>query len=416
MNGPKKALRFLFSMKFALMILCLFVLVCIAGSVIPQGEIPAVYESAYPGWSGLLLSIGLDDVFHSWWFVALTLVLCLNLLGCNLLHFTPLLEKTRQKSRPLPSGEPGIPYTGDPKALLRAMGFRSWTQLGTIQYAIRHRVGFWGAWLTHLGILIIIVGFALGQMYTVNYAVYGVPGEEKPIADTGLLLRIDDFTIGLREDDTVEQYTAKLTLTDPKTGTTWSGQTSVNHPWDGGGLRFYQNSTGWAADMAIYKGDTLVQSEILCAGDYRQVADQEKLVVMLRSFYPDYIQGPDGMPTTASSRLENPGYLYALYYDGELVGMNVLRADEKITVSDYTILFANPRSYTLIQIKHDPFTWLAGLGGAILLLALVVAFYLHTEELWLQREEGFWRVYGRSRKGSDLFREKLAEKCKEVSQ
>ena len=41
-----KALRFLFSMKFAMVILCLFVLVCVAGSVIPQGEMQAVYENS----------------------------------------------------------------------------------------------------------------------------------------------------------------------------------------------------------------------------------------------------------------------------------------------------------------------------------------------------------------------------------
>ena len=71
------------------------------------------------------------------------------------------------------------------------------------------------------------------------------------------------------------------------------------------------------------------------------------------------------------------------YHHGEPRGRKVLRSDEKITVSDYTILFANPRSYTLIQIKHDPFTWLAGLGGVILLFALFAAFYLRTEEIWL---------------------------------
>ena len=49
MDKVKKALRFLFSMQFALVILGLFVLVCIGGSVIPQEEIQAVYESAYPG-------------------------------------------------------------------------------------------------------------------------------------------------------------------------------------------------------------------------------------------------------------------------------------------------------------------------------------------------------------------------------
>ena len=402
-------------MKVALGILCLFVLVCIAGSVIPQGEIPAVYENAYPGWSGLILSTGLDDVFHSWWFILLTGLLCGNLLGCNLLHISPILKKMKAASRPLPGGEEGVVFSGDPEKLLGEMGMGKWVDTKPGFYAIRNRIGYWGAWLTHLGILIIIVGFALGQMFTVNYSVFGVPGEEKPIADTGLMLSIDDFTIELRPDDTVEQYTAFLTLTDTATGNHWSGQTSVNHPWDADGLRFYQNSTGWAADMTIYKGETLLQAETLCAGEHREVKDRPELVVMLRAFYPDYTQDADGMPASASGNLVDPGYLYMLYYNGELLGMNVLRSGEKITVSDYTILFSNPRSYTLIQIKHDPFTWLAGVGGGILLAALVVAFYLRTEEIWLVPEEQHWRVYGRSRKGSELYREKLARKIEEVS-
>lgn len=414
MGKIKKGLRFLFSMKFALVILGLFVLVCIGGSVIPQGQIPAVYENSYPGWSGLILAVGLDDVFHSWWFILLTLLLCGNLLGCNLVHISGIVNRVKAKTRPLPAGGEAMEYAGDPEKLLNEMGFRKWEPTDSGFYAIRNRMGFWGAWLTHLGIFIIILGFALGQMFTVNYSVFGVPGEEKPVGDTGLLLSIDDFSIALREDDTVEQYTASLTLTDPATGESWSGQSSVNHPWDAHGLRFYQNSTGWAADMTVYKGKELLQSETLCAGEYRAVKDRAELLVMLRAFYPDYTQDESGMPTSASGQIVDPGYLYMLYYNGELLGMNVLRSDEKITVSDYTILFSNPRSYTLIQVKHDPFTWLAGLGGVVLLIALYVAFYLRTEEIWLVQGERGWQVYGRSRKGGELYREKLARKIKEV--
>ena len=414
MNKIKKALRFLFSMKFALMMLGLFVLVFIAGSVIPQGQIPAVYENSYPGWSGLILGTGLDDVFHSWWFILLTLLLCGNLLGCNLVHIRGILERMKAKTRPLPGGAEGMAYAGEAEALLKGMGFRKWERTESGYYAIRNRIGFWGAWLTHLGILIIILGFALGQMFTMTDSVYGVPGEVKPLGDTGLLLSIDDFSITLREDDTVEQYTASLTLTDSATGEHWSGQSSVNHPWDARGLRFYQNSTGWAADMTIFKGETLLQQETLCAGEYREVKDLPELLVMLRAFYPDYTQDESGMPSSASGRIVDPGYLYMLYYNGELLGMNVLRSNEKISVSDYTILFSNPRCYTLIQIKRDPFTWLAGVGGGVLLAALFVAFYLRTEEIWLVEEESLWKVYGRSKKGGELYREKLARKIKEV--
>lgn len=414
----KKTGRFLVSMKFALIILVIFALVCIAGSVIPQGNIEAVYKEAYPGTYGLILAIGLDDVFHSWWFVVLTLILCVNLLGCNLVHFPRILKNMRSKSYRDYHPTETLELREDPEELFRDMGFRRMEcyRMDGVEcrYGIRNRIGFWGAWLTHLGILIIMMGFALGQMFTVKYTVYGVPGQEKPVGDTGYALRIDDFIIGLREDDTVEQYTASLTLTNSATGEHWSGESSVNHPLDLQGYRLYQNSTGWAADVVIYENGEFLQQELLCAGEYMTVEDRPDLQIVFRSFYPDYVLGADGTPATASDRLNNPAYLYLLYYKGEVLGMNVLQSDQRITVSDYDIIFTNPRFYTLIQIKHDPFTWLAGIGGLVLLIALFIAFYLRTEELWAVADgKGFWRIYGRSRKGGLMYQDKLRERTKE---
>lgn len=410
MKKIQKYLDFLFSMKFAMVILCLFVLVCIAGSVIPQGEIPAVYENAYPGWSGLIVDTGLDDVFHSPGFAALTIILCINLLGCNLIHFPQILKRMRSTDHPAPAQTDLPLLTGDPQAFLHEMGFQKTQTLGSGYYGIRNKIGFWGAWLTHVGLLVIIAGFSLGQMFTVKYTVYGVPGETGSIGNTPYELTIDNFQILLRDDDTVEQYLASLTITDTRTGQQQSGEASVNHPWDVEGMRLYQNSTGWAADAIVYKGDSLLQAQTICAGEYISIEGQPDLLLMLRAFYPDYATGPDGMPATASDRMDNPAYLYVLYYQDEVLGMNVLMENERITVADYTMLFTNPRSYTLIQIKRDPFTWLAGLGGGILLAALFIAFYLRTEEIWIQPADGGWKVYGKSRKGSLLYQDKLLDK------
>lgn len=413
-------------MKFALVILCLFVVVCVVGSVIPQGQIPAAYERAYPGWSGLILSVGFDDVFHSWWFVLLTATLCINLLGCNLVHFPGILRKMQALDVSAPAEDGGLPrLAGKPEELLSALGFRSTRTLpdGT-RYGIRNRIGYWGAWLTHLGILIVIVGFALGQMYTVKYTVYGVPGQEKPIEDTGYNLKIDDFAVLLRDDDTVEQYLASLTVTDSTTGEHWSGQASVNHPWDVAGLRLYQNSTGWAADMQVFCNEELVQTTTVCAGEVASIPHLPHIQVFLEAVYPDCVLDEAGNAYSASGRLQNPGYAYGLFNMGSAIGEKVLMGEESISLygrdsdTSYRISFTNPRSYTLIQVKRDPFTWLAGLGGAVLLAALFIAFYMRTEEIWLIPEETGWRVSGRSRKGGLLYREKLTEKitqCNEVS-
>ena len=318
------------------------------------------------------------------------------------------------------------------------------------RYAVRHRIGVWGAWLCHLGMLVIIAGFGLGQMFQVQYSVYGVPGQTKPIGDTGYELRIDDFRVKLREDDTVEQYETDMTVTragensaaagasgteTAETGITGAaeasetagaagaagtfatsetaetvGTVSVNHPLTIRGMKFYQNSTGWAANVQIYKGSELLQEGVICAGEYALVEDMEGLAVVLNAFYPDYVRGADGMPATASSALNNPGYLYTLYYNDRILGMNVLTEDEIITVEDYGIRFTDPQQYTLIQIKREPFTPVAAAGGLLVMLSLVLAFYLPPEEVWaVQRSDGLWALAGRSRKEGAYFLEELAK-------
>lgn len=418
MNVIKRAGNFLCSMKFAIILLLVLIAACTAGSLIPQGEVSSWYTSAYPGQlSYAILLFGLDDVFHCPWFVVLTLFLCANLLGCNVLRFPALYRRTRtgfdgEKRLKSWNGKAVLTMDSAPDALFAAMGFRS-VESGTVpageyRYAVRNKAGLWGAWLCHLGMLIVIAGFGFGQMLKQEYTVYGVPGQTKPVGDTGYELTIDSFDISLREDETVEQYTAGLTMTDAS-GAAKSGEASVNSPLSLFGMKLYQNSTGWAATADVYKGEEKLQEALLCAGEYALIKGQEELAVSLTAFYPDYVASPeDGRPMTASGELNNPGYLYTLYYQNQVLGMNVLTGDDKITVEDYTIVFRDPQQYTLIQVKRDPFGWLAAIGGVTVLAALILAFYLRTAELWaVLGEDGLWHIAGSSRKGGALFLEEL---------
>ena len=87
-------------------------------------------------------------------------------------------------------------------------------------------------------------------------------------------------------------------------------------------------------------------------------------------------------------------------------------AGEELTIDEYTVLFSNPRSYTLIQVKEDRFTGLALIGGLITMIGIFMALYLQQEKLWAMRQDdGKWTVYGSSRKGGVLFKEKFEEAC-----
>ncbi len=413
-------------MKTAIILLLLLTAACVVGSILPQGELEAYYTGYYPGkLSQLILLLNLDDVFHSAWFVVLTIALCLNLLGCNLIRFPMLYRQMKKEYTPEIrlakwDGEADAVLNKDPADLFRAMHFSKTEAVQTAsgencRYGVRNKIGIWGAWLTHLGMLIIIAGFALGQMFTQKFTVYGVAGETLPVEGTSYEVTINDFRTLLREDETVEQYVSDLTLTDTDSGKSASGETSVNHPMNAMGMKLYQNSTGWAANVVVSRGEELIQSELLCAGEHLSVKDMPDLVVAFNAFYPDFVMA-DGKPATASSNLNNPGYLYTLYYQERVLGMNVLSENQPITIDDLSIVFMDPQQYTLIQLKRDPFTGIALVGGILILAALFLSFYLRTEELWaVEQADGSWKIAGFSRKGGVLFHERIKEEAAELS-
>ena len=145
--------------------------------------------------------------------------------------------------------------------------------------------------------------------------------------------------------------------------------------------------------------------EELCVGEFFAIADKPELVIYFPAFYPDYSGEPK--QSDPSSPVKDPGYLYQVYYQGQILGMNVLRAGEELTIDEYTVLFGNPRNYTLLAVKRDAFTWLVLLGGLVTLAGLVLAFWLQPRAACAVREGEGWHVYGRCRKGGALFRDEF---------
>ena len=415
----RKIWKFISSMPFAIALLLLLAAACALSSLVTQGQSYAWYAQRYSErTAALIVALHLDDAFHSPWFIAITAFLCLNLTTCNLLRLPGLIRRTRADSDPLAairgSAEVTVPGLSDPEAAFSRLRMRPVRCAGDegreALFASRHAVGHWGAWVCHLGVLLLILGFGLGQMTQAQYVVYGVPGQSKPIGDSGYALSIDDFTVRRYEDGTPEQYTSAITVYDLAGGddASRSAEISVNTPARLYGMKFYQNSTGWAAQVDVRKDGAPLQQEVVCAGDYLAVADKSDLVIYFNAFYPDYVLTPGAGPGTASDQLNNPAYLYSVYYQGQIIGMNALMADEELTIDEYTVTFSRPQSYTLIQVKRDRFTWLALIGALTTALGLFLALYIQPEKVWALREDdGSWTLHGHSRKGGALFREKI---------
>jgi cytochrome c biogenesis protein len=417
----KKIWKFLGSMGFAITLLVVLAVACVIASFVTQGQSYEWYAQVYSeGLAKLIVGLGLDDAFHSWWLLTLTAFLCGNLLLCNLTRLVPLYKRTLQEADPKTALNGPVDAVAegiqDPLPMfekLRLPKPKTCEIEGKrVLFSGKNRAGLWGPWVCHLGILLLIVGFALGQMLHQEYTVYGVPGDTKAIGDTGYYLTIDDFEVKLREDDTVEQYLAGITVFRAPQGSTtvpdsMSGTVSVNHPARLYGFKVYQNSTGYAARVTVEEGGTPLQTQVICAGEGIEIADAPGLRVYLNAFYPDFYLQPGVGPMTLSGRMNNPAYVYSITYQDRLVGMNYWQeTDRPIKVNDYTITFSEPQNYTLLQIKTDHFQGLALLGGLVTMLGLILAFYMLPAKAWAVKDgDGTWTVYGQSRKGGALFRE-----------
>ena len=413
----KKFWKFIASMRFAIILLVILASACALASLITQGQDYEWYARQYSERAAaVILALHLDDAFHSAWFILINAFLCVNLLCCNLTRLPQLIRRTQGAADPAKAlgteGDVQVGPVADPEGVFGRMGMPKPARVtapdgGEALFSSARRAGYWGAWVCHLGILLLILGFGLGQMTQRQYTVYGVPGQTRPIGDTDYLLTIDDFRVGLRPDDTVEQYTADITVRDVDGRGSESASISVNNPASMYGMKFYQNSTGWAARINVLKDGAPLQDEVVCAGEYLRVADKPDLVVFLSAFYPDYVMTPGVGPSTASGALNNPAYLYRVYYQEQVLGMNVLMPGEELTIDEYTVTFSDPQNYTLIQIKSDRFTWLALLGGLLTMLGLFLALYVQPAKLWAVRVDGGWMIRGASRKGGAIFRERL---------
>ena len=417
----KKILKILSSMTFAITLLVILAAACVVASFVTQGQSCDWYAEVYgQGRGALIVGLGLDDAFHSWWFLTLTAFLCGNLLLCNLTRLKPLIARTKREGDPAAAlsgpSDASAPGIADPLPVfekLRLPRPKAHEIDGKrVLFSGKNRMGLWGPWVCHLGILLLIIGFALGQLTHREYTVYGVPGDTRPIGDTGYYLTIDSFEVRLRDDDTVEQYVAGISVFRAPQGSTavpdvQSATVSVNHPARLYGFKIYQNSTGYAARITVNEDGTLLQTAVVCAGEGVEIADAPGLRVYLNALYPDFYLQPGVGPMTLSGRMNDPAYLYSITYQDRMVGMNYWQpVEDPIRVNNYTITFSEPQSYTLLQIKTDRFQGLALLGGLVTMLGLILAFYLLPERAWaVQEEDGTWTVYGQSRKGGALFRE-----------
>jgi cytochrome c biogenesis protein len=456
--------NFLSSIKLAVFLLILLALISIIGTILPQGESHQNNLQFFTNtvWNifnklgqvdptspenishfqdlarsyGLKLyhishALGLDNLYHSWYFNLLLLLLSLNLIICTIRRWPHTWQFFSQPREVLEGeGAGGVPlkkefsFKGnlDPAAEAAAASLKgSGYKAGIIQReGSRHlfaQKGIWGRfgiYVTHLSILVILLGAFIGLRFgfkgfviveegqTVDSIRLKMGGGKKQLP---FAIRCDDFELTYYEK-TTRPSDYKSTLTVIEDGReTLTKTIEVNHPliyppslFDLKSIFFYQSSygdTGKAGRMRL-----LVSSR---DGSKSQVypvplsggVDLEEFGMRLEvlSFIPDFAMRNDNTIYSKSSQANNPAALIRLTLpDGSTKDTWVFRNFPDfhgLKDVDFILRFLayEGLQYTGLQVAYDPGVWVVWLGCALMVIGFYIAFFVPHKRIWVKMVE-----------------------------
>jgi len=269
--------NFFSSVKLTLILLTILAITSIFGTVIPQQQGAMQFAQKFsPGLAQLLLSLQFFDMYHSIWFRVIIGSLVLNLIVCSIDRFPTTLKLFRSLPRPdrakpfenLPPQRSFL-VKGEFEEISVRVADLLKSQYKNIKiknidkksflYGEKGRYSYFGVYLVHLSILIILIGSIIGSLF--GFEAY-VNIEEGEAVDTVILrknripkklgfnVRCEKFTVAFYDNGAPKEYRSELSFL-ANGEVVHKGDLLVNHPINFRGITFYQSSYGTTAGDSV---------------------------------------------------------------------------------------------------------------------------------------------------------------------
>ncbi len=413
--------KLLYSLKFTIFVIMTIALVSIIGTVVEQGRDAAWYAMEYSDrWVDIILKLKLDDMYHSPWFTGLLILLVVNIIACTIERFPP---KWRVLLRKVDKVDTGIidklshrdtfnlnKNTSEFKSTLIALFTKRGYKVkaddvsggGIALYAWRGIIGRFGSDVTHVSLLLILLGAIIGSFagYKDFKAVYVDTSFSVP--DSDFEIRLDKFWIEYYDTGQIRQYNSNLTVIedgkDLFTKHIW-----VNEPLFYKGIRFYQSSYGKAWDR-VAEAELTLASKGVTKKIYEPIVIKwdeltsipgspysVRMIGYLADFAYDY-QNENFY--TKSGDPNNPAANIVVYdSSGEQIATTWLLLNHPDLLgpipgtTDHLYLTGyRPTHYSGLSINKDPGTNIVWLGSTIMGIGFIFAFFIYHKRIWLSVE------------------------------
>lgn len=427
----RQLLSVLGDLRLAIVLLLAIALFSISGTVIEQGQSLAFYQSNYPedpalfgflSWK-VLLTLGLDHVYRTWWFLSILILFGSSLTACTFTRQFPALKaarrwtfytEPRQFQKLALSAELETGNHNSLTALLEKRRYKVFREGDTL-YARKGIVGRIGPIVVHASMLIILAGSIWGALtgfMAQEMVASGNTFQIKNIIDAGPLatpkilsdwsVRVNRFWIDYTPEGGIDQFYSDLSVVD-QAGKDVDQQTIyVNKPLRYRGVTIYQTDWGIAAVRVRLNNSPTFQIPMA------QLDTQGKgrLWGTWIPTKPDMSQGASVLARDLQGTL--------LVYDAAGKLVSTVRPGMATQVNGITLKVDDVIGSTGLQIKADPGIPLVYTGFGLLMLGVIMSYVSHSQIWALQKGDHFY-VGGRTNRAQVAFEREVIEMLDQLS-
>jgi cytochrome c biogenesis protein len=402
------------SVRLALLIISLLAITSIIGTILPQGEPFSFYTERFGPQNAIIFDIlAFDDMYYSYWFQALLIVLCLNLIVCTYTRLPGTLKIIKKDNSNVDIGKfkQGkdcfvFDTTSDKSTAvdsvtkaLEELNIKVKLKESGKEHLFFHERGAWtrlGAYIVHLSILVIVFGAVIGNIYGFKASVMVPEGSSVDFVfsrdddNQRIPLQFDvfckDFNIDYYKDGTPKEYKSDLTIVE-EGREVFQKSITVNAPLTYKGITFYQSS------YQQIPNEFSIQISKQNDKDSEGRSSQSRIFSTKTKIANSWDEAQATFKIVATSKDGHGHGPYEILFDDEDKKPVTFTIDDNASTvikrksGTYTFLIEQ-RFATGLQVVKDPGLWIVYIGFGVMLFGLFVCFFTSHRNIWISITAG----------------------------
>ena len=416
------------SVKLSVFLMCLMALTILIGAGVPQESQSGqekVFEVFGPQIAEWLVRLGISDIYHSPWFLALTATLTLNMIVVSFQRVFPKLRLLKNSlpyfrgqdilklpihhSLTLEKNDESTALIADLSVRLTKLGYKVKAEGSKLkgEYGV---IGRLAPSVTHVGLLTLLLGITITSWTGFTGFQPVLLDEKLSFGDSqhsklwiGSLPKWQVRVDGTRRENyatgQAKQWYSNLSVVDDSGKVLHQGEISVNNPLTYESVDIYQSSWGLAKVAVTFNG-------------HKRQLDLRPMGEKYASFLP---LDEDTMLIMSLASEGKSLRVFAKRREWQAPKLiSEIQSGKSVKLGDVDVVFEKAIPVTGLQYKRDPGLPVTYVAFAIIMMGVLLAAVPH-RHVWVALEGNKLYLGGTSRKakvGFERSMENLVEKLK----